>query len=342
MNVLIADDDPIALELLREALIAHGHRVECAADGLQAAQTLEDGDARVLICDWEMPALSGPELCRRLRAQDLGRYVYVIMLTSRDRHADLLQGLSAGADDFLTKPFDPAELEIRVKIAERVTALETRDLVIFSMAKLVESRDEDTGKHLERVRAYCRLLACELSVHPRAGCAVDGEFIRCLYLTSPLHDIGKVGIPDAILLKKDRLSEHEYEVMKSHTTIGARTLGAALSEFPSARFLAVARDIAHSHHEKWDGSGYPQGLSGDAIPLAARVLALADVYDALRSRRPYKEPMTHHDAVKFISANSGSHFDPRVVDAFLCVTDRFDAISRALTDDAPGVLHLAA
>ena len=333
MKIVIADDDQIALELLQEALTDSSHEVEAAENGITAAHMLEDGEARVLICDWEMPGLSGPELCRHVRGKDLGRYVYVIMLTSRDKKSDLIEGLTAGADDFLTKPFDPAELSIRLKIAERVTSLETRDLVIFSMAKLVESRDEDTGKHLERVREYCRLLAVELMTHPQPGCNVDAEFIRYLYLTSPLHDIGKVGIPDAILLKSERLTEHEYEVMKTHTTIGAKTLEDALSQFPNATFLAVARDIAHAHHEKWDGTGYPRGLEGDAIPLAARVLALADVYDALRSRRPYKLPMTHEQASAVIEQGSGRHFDPRVIRAFQSVQSTFARIAEAMGDE---------
>jgi putative two-component system response regulator len=169
--------------------------------------------------------------------------------------------------------------------------------------------------------------------HPQPGCNVDAEFIRYLYLTSPLHDIGKVGIPDAILLKSERLTEHEYEVMKTHTTIGAKTLEDALSQFPNATFLAVARDIAHAHHEKWDGTGYPRGLEGDAIPLAARVLALADVYDALRSRRPYKLPMTHEQASAVIEQGSGRHFDPRVIRAFQSVQSTFARIAEAMGDE---------
>jgi putative two-component system response regulator len=183
------------------------------------------------------------------------------------------------------------------------------------------------------VREYCRLLAVELMTHPQPGCNVDAEFIRYLYLTSPLHDIGKVGIPDAILLKSERLTEHEYEVMKTHTTIGAKTLEDALSQFPNATFLAVARDIAHAHHEKWDGTGYPRSLEGDAIPLAARVLTLADVYDALRSRRPYKLPMTHEQASAIIEQGSGRHFDPRVIRAFQSVQSTFARIAEAMGDE---------
>jgi putative two-component system response regulator len=254
------------------------------------------------------------------------------MLTSRGGRADLVEGLKAGADDFLTKPFDPAELAVRLSVAERITSLETRDLMIFGMAKLAESRDRDTGGHLDRVRQYCRLLADHLSRKPEYAPVVDREFVRLIYLTSPLHDIGKVGIPDAILLKADRLTPVEREVMKTHTHIGAETLEAALREFPGARFLAMARDIALCHHEKFDGTGYPRGLSGDQIPLAARIVAVADVYDALRSERVYKVALSHERTREEIVRGSGSHFDPGVVGAFLAVEEQIAAIAKRLMD----------
>ncbi len=334
MNIVIAEDDPIALELLRASLEADGHEVEAAADGLEAIELIERGRARVLISDWEMPNLSGPEVCRRVRGGSgaSGRYVFIILLTARTGRADLLEGLRAGADDFLTKPFDPVELSVRLGVAERITSLETRDLMIFGMAKLAESRDRDTGSHLERVRMYCRVLAEHLHTTPKFAEVVDLEFCRLIFATSPLHDIGKVGIPDAILLKSDRLTPAEFEVMKSHTTIGAETLDAALREFPGAGFLSMARDIALCHHERWDGSGYPVGLSGEGIPLAARIVALADVYDAMRSARVYKVGQSHAQARETILAGSGRHFDPDVVGAFLATEDRFEQIARQLAD----------
>lgn len=334
MNILIADDDPIALELLKESLLADGHDVATAENGHDALIQLERGSARVLISDWEMPEMDGLELCRRVRAGDVGRYVFIIMLTSRGGQADLLQGLRAGADDFLTKPFDPVELSVRLSVAERITSLETRDLMIFGMAKLAESRDRDTGSHLERVRLYCRILTDQLSTHAKHSATITREFVRLIYLTSPLHDIGKVGIPDAILLKADRLTEQEREVMKSHTHIGADTLAAALREFPGAQFLAMAKDIALSHHEKWDGSGYPHGLSGENIPLCARIVAVADVYDALRSQRVYKVAMNHEETRAEILKGSGRHFDPDIVGAFLAVESQFEAIATRMADSA--------
>ena len=341
MNIVIADDDPIALELLRESLLADGHTVECAVNGRKALALLQHGNARVLISDWEMPEMSGPELCKQTRASGLSRYVFIILLTARSGRGNLVEGLRAGADDFLTKPFDPVELSVRLGVAERITSLETRDLMIFGMAKLAESRDSDTGSHLERVRKYCEILASHLSGLPRFAPVVDPEFCRLIYATSPLHDIGKVGIPDAILLKADRLMPAEFEVMKSHTLIGAETLGAALKEFPEAKFLSMARDIALCHHEKWDGGGYPRGLSGANIPLCARIVALADVYDALRSARVYKNSQTHAQARETILAGSGRHFDPDIVGAFLATEERFDQVARQMTDavaDANGRL----
>lgn len=336
MKIVIAEDDPIAIELLRESLLADGHEVETAENGRDALDLIERGSARVLISDWEMPIMNGADLCKAVRAGGLSRYVFIIMLTSRGTRADLVEGLRAGADDFLVKPFDPVELSVRLSVAERITALETRDLMIFGMAKLAESRDQDTGSHLERVRMYCHVLAEHLSNQPKFSSVVDREFVKLMYLTSPLHDIGKVGVPDAILLKAGRLSPEEFVIMRKHTTIGARTLEAALREFPGARFLAMARDIAASHHEKWDGSGYPQGLKGTDIPLCARILAVADVYDALSTQRVYKPAIPHERAREMILAGSGTHFDPEIVGAFLACEDKFMTIARSLVDDTPG------
>jgi putative two-component system response regulator len=345
MNIVIAEDDPIALELLRESLLADGHHVQTANNGEDAFSLIEQGDARVLISDWEMPRMTGPELCRRVRGSTLSRYVFIIMLTGRNAHGDLVEGLRAGADDFLTKPFDPLELSVRLGVAERITSLETRDLMIFGMAKLAESRDRDTGAHLERVRSYCHILAEHLSSQERFSkppFSVDREFVRLIFATSPLHDIGKVGIPDAILLKSDRLMPAEFEVMKSHTIIGAQTLDAALKEFPEAKFLHMARDIALCHHEKWDGSGYPNGIAADKIPLSARIVAVADVYDALRSARVYKQAQTHAKARETIVSGSGRHFDPDIVGAFLATEERFESVAKKLADVAEEPMRLAA
>lgn len=331
MRILIVDDDAMALEMLRHALIRAGHEVETAANGLEALEILRNGTCRLVISDWTMPEMDGVELCRRIRAADSGGYVYVILLTARNSQQDTVEGLSAGADDFMPKPFNPTELMLRVRIGERVLSLETRDVTIFALAKLAESRDPETGAHLERVCNYSRLLALQLSQNPRFKDEIDDVYVRLIYQTSPLHDIGKVAIPDCVLLKPGRLSDREFEIMKSHTTLGAQTLDAALREHPEAGFLRMARDIAATHHERFDGTGYPKRLKGADIPLCGRIVAVADVYDALTTKRVYKGAFAHEVARAMILEERGSHFDPDVIDAFLnCeqqfidVRDRFD------------------
>lgn len=317
MKILVVDDDELTLATLEHALRRHGHEVETATNGRDALEKLKLGACRLVISDWEMPQMSGVELCRAIRGGDFPGYIYTILLTSRDAAADAVQGLAAGADDFVTKPFNPAELAQRVRTGERILALETRDLVIFAMAKLAESRDPDTGTHLERVQNYSRIIAEHLSRNPKFSKQMDPTFVRLIYLTSPLHDIGKVAIPDSVLLKPGRLSDREFEIMKTHTTMGAATLDAALREHPEASFLRMARDIAISHHEHYSGRGYPNGLVGEAIPLAGRIVAAADVYDAMTSRRVYKAEFTHEIAKSIILKESGTHFDPAVVEAFV-------------------------
>ena len=323
MRILIADDDPMALEMLRHALTRAGHEVESASNGLEALEILRKGTCRLVISDWTMPEMDGVELCRKIRAADSGGYVYVILLTARNSQQDTVEGLSAGADDFMPKPFNPTELMLRVRIGERVLSLETRDVTIFALAKLAESRDPETGAHLERVCNYSRLLALQLSTLPKFKAEIDDAYVRLIYQTSPLHDIGKVAIPDCVLLKPGRLSDREFEIMKSHTTLGAQTLDAALREHPEAGFLRMARDIAATHHERFDGTGYPKRLKGSAVPLCGRIVAVADVYDALTTKRVYKGAFAHEVARAMILEERGSHFDPDVIDAFLACEQQF-------------------
>jgi putative two-component system response regulator len=316
MNVLIADDNEIAIEVLRGTLTEAGYSVRCAGNGREALEILREGWCRLVVSDWDMPEMNGLELCRAVRAGDLPGYVYVILLTAHDRSEEKVIGLGAGADDFIAKPFNPAELIARIHTAERVLSLETREIAIFAMAKLAESRDPETGAHLERVRSYCRILAQQLAQKSEFHRIINAEYIRLLYQTSPLHDIGKVGIPDTVLLKPGRLSDREFEIMKTHTSIGSETLDAALKQFPGVAFLEMARDIAASHHERFDGTGYPDGLIGDAIPLCARIVAMADVYDALTSKRVYKDAFAHDVAKGIILSETGSQFDPVISEVF--------------------------
>jgi putative two-component system response regulator len=335
MNVLVVDDEPIALRTAAHALHEAGYTVTTARDGLEALEILEKGRHRLVVSDWLMPRMNGGDLCHAIRSGQFFQYIYCIILTGQTQFEEMIEGLIAGADDYIRKPFNPAELVLRVNIGRRIIGLETREMTIFMLAKLAESRDPETGEHLERVRNYCRAIARHLQDNPTYCNLINDEYIELLYRTSPLHDIGKVAIPDRVLLKPGPLTTEEFEVMKTHTVHGAETIEAALKEYPGTRFLEMARDIALSHHERYDGQGYPQGLVGDAIPLSARIMALADVYDALTSRRVYKEPFSHQTARIAIVEEPGSHFDPVVVESFLANEQEFIAIRNqyAETDD---------
>lgn len=329
MKVLVVEDNDVALTLLQATLSSAGYHVDTARDGEEALARIRAEGHRLVVSDWEMPRMSGPELCRAIRADDAQGYVYVVLVTSHGSPQDTVEGLSAGADDFVAKPFHPSELIARVRVGERIVSLETRDMTIFALAKLAESRDPETGAHLERVRSYCRVLAKELAVDDSFKGQINTEYVRLIYLTSPLHDIGKVGIPDSVLLKPGRLSDQEFEIMKMHASLGAETLEAAIREYPGVKFLEMARDIAATHHERWDGSGYPRGLAGTAIPLSGRIAAVADVYDALTSRRAYKAAFSHEVAKAMIVKDAGAHFDPAIVAAFLRTEHLFiDILSR--------------
>ncbi|MCL4216186.1 MAG: response regulator [Candidatus Hydrogenedentes bacterium] len=321
-TVLVVDDDPVFLQLLSRSVGAAGYEVEKARNGEEAWQRLQKGDIKLVVTDWEMPAMTGIELCRQIRSAGLPGYVYVVLVTSHDSIDDIVAGLDAGADDFISKPFNVAELQVRLRSGMRVLALETRDLAIFAMAKLAESRDPDTGAHLERICAYCQIVTAHLLKDAQCGFDIRPSFVQTIVQTSPLHDIGKVGIPDSVLRKPGRLNKEEFAVLQQHTVIGAQTLKAALDQYPNAEFLSMAYDIALCHHERYDGSGYPNGLKGDKIPLAARIVALADVYDALTSKRCYKEAFSHMVTRDIIIDSAGTHFDPRLIMAFEACEDQ--------------------
>jgi putative two-component system response regulator len=334
MRVLAVDDSKIALMMLKNALVQGGYEVETASNGREALEILRAGTCRMVITDWEMPEMNGIQLCQAIRAEDLLGYIYVVLLTAHDTPEEKVAGLLAGADDFIAKPFNAPELLARVRTAERILSMETRDVAIFAMAKLAESRDPETGAHLERVRSYSRTIAQHLAGMDKFRDQVDAEYIRLIYLTSPLHDIGKVGIPDSVLLKPGRLSDREFEIMKEHAAMGAQTLDAALRQFPGVKFLQMARDIAATHHERFDGTGYPGKLVGEQIPLCGRIVALADVYDALTSKRVYKDAFGHDIAKSIILKESGSHFDPDIVDAFIQSETKFLAIRGKFSESA--------
>ena len=326
-KVLIVDDDPISLAILGNLLTELGYEFEAASDGIDALEKMRHFTPSIVISDVEMPNMDGVSLCREIRRRPSIQYTYIILVTCRSEHESLLMGLDAGADDYLSKPINPEELRLRINAGKRLLSLEGREMMIFSLAKLAESRDDDTGEHLERIREYAKLLAEELSYCPKFAPVIDGQFVHLIYLTSPLHDIGKVGIPDSILRKPGKLTPEEFEVMKEHTRIGGETLKASAQAYSEASFLWMAYEIAIHHHERWDGNGYPNKLAGDQIPLSARIVSVADVYDALRSKRIYKPAFSHEKSMAIILEGRGTQFDPDVVDAFVRIEGRIREVA---------------
>jgi putative two-component system response regulator len=329
MKILIVDDELVSRKKMDLLVRSLGHETLVATDGLEGWGIWKNERPRMVITDWMMPRMDGLELCRKIREAEGSQYIYLIMVTSREDVNDLIMGMDAGADDFITKPFVKEELAVRIKAGERISGFETRDIVIFS---LVESRDLETGQHLERIRHYSKTLAVAMSTSGNPPEEIDGLFLENIFLTSPLHDIGKVGIPDHILLKPARLDNKEFEIMKRHSIIGYKTLHEAMEKYPKADYLRMSADIARSHHEKFDGTGYPDGLKGEEIPLAARIVALADVYDALVSKRIYKYAYKHDVGRSIIENEKGKHFDPIVVDAFLEREKEFIEILERFSD----------
>ena len=354
--ILVVDDTPENLQLM-STLLRDRYKVQVAGSGEKALKLMAGGVLPDLVLlDILMPGMDGYEVCRRMRADARMQHVPVIFVTAKSDSEDEEQGLNLGAVDYITKPISPAItlarirthlslkraldlLQDRNQTLEDEVRLRTRelssiqDVTIMAMSSLAETRDNETGNHIRRTQNYVKALALQLQHHPRFSSYLSAEQIELLYKSAPLHDIGKVGIADSILLKPGRLEPAEFEIMKTHTTLGRDAILAAerLLDSPNS-FLQCAREIALSHQEKWDGSGYPDGLKGDAIPISARLMAVADVYDALISRRVYKAPMSHDEALKIISDGRGSHFDPDMVDAFLLIAEDFRAIERRFSD----------
>ncbi|MFP4139565.1 MAG: HD-GYP domain-containing protein [Phycisphaerae bacterium] len=332
MQILLVDEDVVARQYIRCSLEEMGYAVLEADTTSEAMGILQREPCRLVLLDVSCGSLDGVEFARALRSKELGRYVYLIMVLARNDDEMFAAAFEAGADDCTVRPLSDTRLRARLKAARRVVSIETRDVAIFAMAKMAESRDPDTGQHIDRVQNYSRLLAAALAEDSPYADRITPEFIRNIYLTSPLHDIGKVGIPDCVLLKPCRLDEREWEIMKTHAAQGASTLSAATKKFPGTEYLEIATEIALSHHERWDGTGYPQGLAGEEIPLSARIFAIADVYDALVSKRVYKGAFDHHVAVNIILNEEPGHFDPIVAETFGRISDQFHEIALRLSD----------
>lgn len=314
LSILVVDDDSAQLMLIRMLVEQQGYNVLTASNGLEALQLFgKNPDIRLVVTDLDMPFMDGFELIRRIR-QEQSKYTYIIVLTSHEAKYSVVAALNDGADDFLTKPAFNEELQLRIKSGVRLLRLESQDELIFSMAKLSEYRSEETGYHLEKVQRYTSLLANDL-LDKCKKFNLTTSFVEEIAQVAPLHDIGKVAIPDNILHKPGKLTIEEFQIMKSHSVIGGNMLLDIFSKSGS-HYLKTASDIAMYHHERFDGTGYPKGLKGDAIPLSARIMALADIYDAMTSERCYKEAFSHEKVKNIIAEERGKHLDPDVVDSF--------------------------
>jgi putative two-component system response regulator len=356
-TVLVVDDNPENLTVMN-ALLRGRYRVRVATGGPQALEVARKAPPDLILLDIMMPGMDGYEVCRRLKAEPALAGIPVIFLTARAQTEDEQRGFDLGAVDYITKPISPPIVLARVKsqlllkqsrdfLADHNAFLEAevqartrqvgriQDTTIIAMASLAETRDNETGNHIRRTQSYVRALARKLRSHPRLGAGLTEAVIDLLYKSAPLHDIGKVGIPDRILLKPGKLDDDEFAIMKTHARLGYEAIVKAERQLEGeAGFLAFAHEIALCHHEKWDGSGYPQGLAGAAIPLSARLMAIADVYDALISRRVYKPPFPHERTVEIIGQGRGSHFDPEMVEAFFEIAAEFREIARRFSDES--------
>lgn len=354
-TVLVVDDTPTNLSLMSD-LLRPDYKVKLAPSGDRALQIVAAEKPDLILLDIMMPDMDGYEVLRRLQFNPDTEDIPVIFLTAMSASDDETVGLELGAVDYIAKPINPAITLARVRnhlqlkrardllahhnhfleqeVASRTRALaELQDATIRAMASLAETRDNETGNHIRRTQHYVEALARHLQNHPRFRDELTEDAIQVIFKSAPLHDIGKVGIPDRILLKPGKLTPEEFEIMKTHTTLGRDAIVAAETESTQNNpFFRYAKEIAYSHQEKWDGSGYPEGLVGNMIPLSARLMAVADVYDALISERVYKAAFPHEMAVEIIRDGQGSHFDPDVVDAFLSLSEEFRRIAQEFAD----------
>lgn len=357
--ILVVDDTPDNLALMAGILCGH-YTVKLAKDGLKALQiAASDSPPDLILLDIMMPGLSGYDVIRQLKVSPKTRDIPVIFLTAMNSVEDEQRGLEMGAVDYITKPVSPPIALARVANHLRLKSLadflrdkslylekeverRTRenfiiqDVTILALTSLAGIRDHETGLHIRRTQHYVRILAEHLRHHPRFGCRLSDENIDILFKSAPLHDIGKVGIPDYILRKEGPLTDEEFAVMKTHATLGRDAIQAAEDQLGCpVDFLETAKEIAYYHQEWWDGTGYPTGAKGENIPVSARLMALADAYDALTSRRRYKSAQTHQEAAATILKGKGTQFDPAVVDAFVETQDEFREVAARFSDPPP-------
>ena len=346
-SVMVVDDTEVNIDILVETL-GDDYDVRVALDGETALEDLAEESADLILLDIMMPGMDGYEVCRILKEDPATRDIPVIFLTAMTEEQDEAKGLSLGAVDYITKPFSPDLVKARVfnqlelkkhrdhlqeLVDERTRELEvTQEVTIYSLASLAETRDPETGGHILRTQRYIRALARQLASRAELSDSLDETVIDLIYKSAPLHDIGKVGVADSILLKPGKLTDEEFTEMKNHAAYGRDALRVAEEKLGANSFMQYARQIAYTHHEKWDGSGYPCGLKKEEIPLSGRLMAIADVYDALISKRVYKPPFSHAKAMAIIQKDSGTHFDPVMVENLMIIEDEFKQIALTLAD----------
>jgi len=339
-TILCVDDTPVNLFLLVE-LLKGSYRVKTATNGPHALQIVTANPPDLILLDVMMPDMDGYEVCRRLKANETTGEIPVLFLTAKTLPEEETFGLNLGAADYIHKPISPPILLARVQhhlaikqyndflkgrnqwleeeVARRISQLNRmQDATVYVITALAEFRDGETGNHIRRTQEYMRLLAEKMQDIPEYAEYLTSDRANQIVKSAPLHDVGKIAVPDTILLKPGKLTPEEFAVMKTHTTRGHDIISQAIKNLgETGGFLEVAQQISRSHQEKWDGSGYPDGLAQDQIPLPARMMAVADVYDAIRSARPYKKAQSHAQAAAFLQECRGRHFDPHIVDVFL-------------------------
>ncbi len=342
-RILIVDDVRSNV-LILESFLSKDYDISVAYSGAQALDVVSNEEIPDLILlDIMMPEMDGYEVCQKLKKDVTTRDIPVIFVSALTEVNDEAKGFTIGGVDYITKPLSQHLVKARVKnqlelkrhrdhleelVIERTQELEiTQEVTIECMASLAESRDPETGGHIKRTQNYIHALATKMSTHPRYWAYLDEETIKLLYKSAPLHDIGKVAIKDSIFLKPGKLTDEEFDIMKKHTIYGRDTIQRAVEKLGQDSFLRCAEEIAYTHQEKWDGSGYPQGLKRANIPISGRLMAIADVYDALISHRVYKNSFTHAEAVKIILEGAGNHFDPDMIEAFMAIQEDFRQIA---------------
>ncbi len=347
-EVLIVEDTEENIDILVDTL-SDEYNISVAIDGQTALESVEEFLPDIILLDVMMPGINGYEVCERLKANPRTQHIPILFLTALSRDVDESKGLGLGAVDYITKPFNPALVKSRVRnhlelkmyqnhledMVEQKTAdlLTMQEATVQSMAILAEYRDPETGDHIQRTKSYMKEMASYLLAHPTKGYGVTKETVALMHQCAPLHDIGKVGVPDNILLKPGPLTEEEFTIMKEHSQYGADAIARVQQLTGENDFLSMAKDIANYHHERWDGAGYPKKLKGEEIPISARIMALADVYDALISKRPYKEAMSHEEAAVIILDSAGTHLDPFLVDIFDQLQNKFSFIKETFSGD---------